>query len=452
MYIENNNLRDGFSSRFGTVAAAAGSAIGFGNILRFPYQLGSNGGAAFLVVYLSFVILLGMTGMMCEMTIGRSAQRDVVNSFRKLSPNTPWRYAGIIGIFTVIIILAYYIVLFGWSFDYLIMSIFNNFSGKTVEQLTYLQEISISGTVKPIFYSILCMILTAAIVVGGIKKGIEKCAKYLMPILLLILVLLVIKGLTLPGSGKGIVFLFDPDFSKITSTVVFKALGQALFDLSLGSGIMITYGSYINKKENLGAVVAQTAILNTCVSLLAGTAIFTAVFAYGVAPTSGYSLSYIVLPAVFQQMTGGYIFCILFFLLLALAGLTTSISIIEVVVAYLVDNFRMSRIKATAVSATIIGLLSIPCALSFGLMKDVLFFGKDFFDLLDFVSGNLCNPLASLMWVTFAAWYLGYRRMKNEITNNGAVSAPYFPVFISIVKFVSPVVIIFVFIKGLGWI
>ena len=445
----NTTARDGFGSRFGVVAAAAGSAIGFGNILRFPYQLGSNGGAAFLVVYLVFVVMLGMTGMLCEMTIGRRAQRDVVNSFRKLAPNTPWRYAGIIGIFTVIIILAYYIVLFGWSFDYLLMSIFNNFSGKTIQQLTELQKATISGTFKPVFYSILCMGITALIVVGGIKKGIEKCAKYLMPILFIILIMLVIKGLTLEGSSKGLTFLFNPDFSKITSTVVFKALGQSLFDLSLGSGIMITYGSYISKRENLGVIVVQTAILNTCVSLLAGTAIFTAVFAYGVAPSSGYSLSYIVLPGVFQQMVGGYFFSIMFFLLLTLAGLTTSISIIEVVVAYLIDNFKLSRLRATLISASIICLLSIPCALSFGIMKDATLFGKSFFNLLDFLSGNLCNPIASLLWVTFAAWYLGYSRVKDELTNKGELRAPYFPIFINIVKYVSPIVIVIVFIKGL---
>ncbi len=444
-----NTVRDGFGSRFGVVAAAAGSAIGFGNILRFPYQLGSNGGAAFLVVYLIFVVMLGMTGMLCEMTIGRRAQRDVVNSFRKLAPNTPWRYAGIIGIFTVTIILAYYIVLFGWSFDYLLMSIFNTFSGKTIQQLTELQKATISGTFKPVFYSILCMGITALVVVGGVKKGIEKCAKYLMPILLIILIMLVIKGLTLEGSSKGLTFLFNPDFSKITSTVIFKALGQSLFDLSLGSGIMITYGSYISKRENLGVIVVQTAILNTCVSLLAGTAIFTAVFAYGVAPSSGYSLSYIVLPEVFQQMVGGYFFSIMFFLLLTLAGLTTSISIIEVVVAYLIDNFKLSRLRATLISASIICLLSIPCALSFGVMKDATLFGKSFFNLLDFMSGNLCNPIASLLWVTFAAWYLGYSRVKDELTNKGELMAPYFPIFINIVKYISPIVIIIVFIKGL---
>jgi len=443
------NIRDGFGSRLGIVAAAAGSAIGFGNILRFPYQLGSSGGAAFLVIYLIFVILLGMTGMICEMTIGRRAQRDVVNSFRILSPNTLWRYAGIIGIFTVIIILAYYIVLFGWSFNYFIMSVFNNFSGKTVEQLTQLHKTTINGTFKPIIYSILCMGATAFVVIGGVKKGIERCTKYLMPVLFIIIIMLVIKGLTLEGSRKGLVFLFAPDFSKITPTVIFNALGQSLFDLSLGSGIMITYGSYISKRENLGIIVAQTAILNTCVSLLAGIAIFTAVFAYGIAPTEGYSLSYIVLPAVFQQMTGGYFFSIMFFLLLSLAGLTVSISIIEVIVAYLIDNFKLSRLVSTVISASVVGLLSIPCALSFGVMKNITFLGRNFFDLCDFLSGNLCNPIASLIWVIFVAWYLGYKNVKDELTNGGSLSAPYLPIFINIIKYISPVIIIFVFIKGL---
>ena len=442
--------REGFSSRFGIVAAAAGSAVGFGNILRFPYQLGTNGGAAFLIIYLTFVVFLGMTGMLCEMSIGRRSQHDVVNAFRTLAPNTPWRYAGFIGIIAVTLILAFYIVLFGWSFNYLIMAVCNKFAGKTVEQLTLLQHVSTAGDFKPAIYSVVCMGLTAAIVIFGVKKGIEKCARVLMPLLFVILIILVIRGVTLPGAGKAFKFLFTPDFSKITPQLVLNALGQGLFDLSLGSGIMVTYGSYINKKENLGSIVLQTALMNTSVSLLSGIAIFTAVFSYGIAPASGYSLSYITLPAIFQQMPGGYFFAIMFFLLLSVAGLTTAISIIEVVVAFIKENFKISRVKATIIAASIIGALSIPCALSFGVLKDYTVFGKNFFNLFDFLSANVCNPIASFTWVTFAAWYLGFRNMKNELTSNDTVKAPYFIVFISIVKFVSPVVIIIVFCRGMG--
>ena len=450
MTVNSSSVRDGFGTRFGVVAAAAGSAVGFGNILRFPYQLGTNGGAAFLTIYLAFVVFLGMTGMLCEMSIGRRSQHDVVNSFRTLAPKTPWRYAGFIGIIAVTLILSFYIVLFGWSFDYFIMGIFNTFAGKSVEQLTELQARTTGGIFKPVFYSILCMGMTAGVVIFGVKKGIEKCARILMPLLFLILIILVIRGVTLPGAGKAFTFLFSPDYSKITPQLVLNALGQGLFDLSLGSGIMITYGSYINKKENLGIVVFQTACLNTCVSLLSGIAIFTAVFSYGIAPAAGYSLSYITLPAIFQQMTGGYFFAILFFLLLSVAGLTTSISIIEVVVAYIKENFNISRLKATLIAATIIGLLSIPCALSFGPLKEFTIFGRNFFDLFDYLSANICNPLASLTWISFAAWYLGYNRLKDELTSGGTVKAPYFNIFFNIVKYTSPLVIIVVFARGLG--
>jgi neurotransmitter:Na+ symporter, NSS family len=444
-----NSGRDGFGSRFGIVAAAAGSAVGFGNILRFPYQLGTNGGAAFLAIYLCFVVFLGMTGMLCEMSIGRRSQHDVVNAFRTLAPNAPWRYAGFIGIVAVTLILAFYIVLFGWSFNYFSMAVFNTFSGKTVTELVELHRSTTAEVIEPIFYSFLCLAMTGGIVVFGIRKGIEKCARVLMPILFVILIILVLRGITLPGAGKAFAFLFEPDFSKITPQLVLNALGQGLFDLSLGSGIMITYGSYINKKENLGLVVAQTAILNTSVSLLSGIAIFTAVFSYGIAPGAGYALSYITLPAIFQKMTGGYFFAVLFFLLLSVAGLTTSISIIEVVVAYLKENFEISRLKATIIASVVIGTLSVPCALSFGVLKDFTILGKNLFELFDFVSANICNPLASLIWVTFAAWYLGYNKLKDELTSSGTVRFPYFSIFFTTVKYVSPIIIIVVFIRGI---
>ena len=447
-----DTVRDGFGSRFGTVAAMAGSAIGFGNLLRFPYQLGTQGGAAFLFVYLLFVVLLGMTGMMCEMTIGRRSQCNVVHAFKKLAPNSPWRFAGIIGIFTVIVILASYIVLFGWSFSYLVMAVTNQFSGKTAAQISSMYNATVEGSLMPIIYSFICMGITAFIVIGGVKKGIERCAKYCMPILFLILIIFAIRGLTLPGASKGLAFMFIPDFSAIDGNVIFKAMGQGLFDLSLGSGIMITYGSYVNKKENLGIVVAQAACLNTFISLMAGLAIMTTLFAYGVKPVAGFGLSYIVLPNLFQSMDGGYIFGVLFYALLCMAGLTTTISIIEVVVAYLSENFKMSRKKATLISAGFIGLLSIPVALSSGVFKNVtLIGGMNIMNSFDYVSCNLCNPLASLLWVTFAAWYLGYHKVKDELTSGGQVSAPYFPIFINIVKYVSPIVIAIVFVGGLGF-
>ncbi|MCP4179209.1 MAG: sodium-dependent transporter [bacterium] len=442
--------RDGFGTRLGIIAAAAGSAIGLGNIWRFPYITGVNGGSAFILIYLLFVVCLGMTGMLAEIIIGRRSQKNVVNAFSTLAPRTPWFLAGALGIVTVALILAYYIVIFGWTFDYVIKSVLNQFAGMNPSQIKAVYHSSVSGLIKPIIYSIICMGLTAWIVMRGIKNGIEKCSKILMPLLFIILIILAIRSISLEGSGAGIAFLFRPDFSKLTGDAILCALGQALFTLSLGSGIMITYGSYIPKKERLGGIILQTAILNTSISILAGITIFSAVFAFGIKPGSGPGLVFVTLPNVFQQMTGGYIFSIMFFVLMTLAALTTAISILEVVVAFLVGGFKISRKYATLISAGIITLLSIPCALSFGPMNNFKIFGKTVFALFDYVTANYCNTLASFLFVVFAAWYLGSKQVKDEVTNGGTVSARYYPAFIFIIKFISPIVILFVFLKGIG--
>jgi neurotransmitter:Na+ symporter, NSS family len=441
--------RDGFGTRLGIIAAAAGSAIGLGNIWRFPYITGVNGGSAFILIYLVFVLCLGMTGMLAEIIIGRRSQKNVVNAFSTLAPKTPWFLAGVLGIVTVSLILAYYIVIFGWTLDYVIKSLFNQFAGMNPSQIKTVYHSSVSGFIKPIIYSIICMGLTAWIVMCGVKNGIEKCSKILMPLLFIILIILAIRSVSLEGSGAGIAFLFRPDFSKLTGDAILSALGQALFTLSLGSGIMITYGSYIPKKEKLGGIILQTAILNTSISILAGITIFSAVFAFGIKPGSGPGLVFVTLPNVFQQMTGGYIFSIMFFVLMSLAALTTAISILEVVVAFLVGGFKISRKYATLISAGIITLLSIPCALSFGPMNNFKIFGRTIFALFDYVTANYCNTLASFLFVVFAAWYLGSKQVKDEVTNNGTVSARYYPIFIFIIKFISPIVILFVFLKGI---
>ncbi|HJO92195.1 MAG TPA: sodium-dependent transporter [Victivallales bacterium] len=442
--------RDGFGTRLGIIAAAAGSAIGLGNIWRFPYITGVNGGSAFILVYLIFVICLGMTGMLAEIIIGRRSQKNVVNAFSTLAPGTPWFLAGVLGIITVSLILAYYIVIFGWTFDYVIKSVMNQFSGMNPSQIKTVYHSSVSGLIKPIIYSIICMGLTAWIVMSGVKNGIERCSKILMPLLFIILIILAIRSVSLEGSGAGIAFLFRPDFSKLTGDAILSALGQALFTLSLGSGIMITYGSYIPKKEKLGGIILQTAILNTSISILAGITIFSAVFAFGIKPGSGPGLVFVTLPNVFQQMTGGYIFAIMFFVLMSLAALTTAISILEVVVAFLVGGFKISRKYATLISAGIITLLSIPCALSFGPMDNFKIYGRTVFALFDYVTANYCNTLASFLFVVFAAWYLGSKQVKDEVTNNGTASASYYPAFIFIIKYISPIVILFVFLKGIG--
>jgi NSS family neurotransmitter:Na+ symporter len=341
----NNSLpeRDGFASKFGIIAAAAGSAIGLGNIWKFPYITGIYGGAAFIIVYLICIAIIGAPVMLSEFTIGRRAQKNAIGSFKKLAPGKPWFIAGWMGFLAAFAILSFYGVVAGWALDYIVKAVTNSFAGSDPEAIAGIFTGLISQTWTPIFWQVVFMALTAGVVLGGIKDGIEKYTKILMPMLLVIIVILDIRAVTLPGAGEGVAFLFKPNWSLITSEAILSALGHAFFSLSLGMGTMITYGSYIGKKENLGEVALQVTLADTAIALLAGLAMFPAVFAYGIEPSAGPGLVFITLPNVFQQMPGGYIFQILFFVLLSVAALTSSVSILEVVVAYFHEDKNVSR-------------------------------------------------------------------------------------------------------------
>ena len=442
--------RDGFSSKFGVVAAAAGSAIGLGNIWRFPYIAGKGGGAAFILIYACFIILIGMSCLLVEFVIGRRSQRDVVGALHKLAPRKPWFLGGWIAIITIVLIFAFYSVVFGWTLDYLIKSICNSFAGKTSVEIAGMFGTTTADVFKPVAYTFIGIGLTALVVVGGVKGGIEKCAKVLMPVLFLFLIILVVRSLTLPNSSLGLAFLFKPDFSKVTSETVLIALGQAFFTLSLGSGAMITYGSYIRKKEQLASTVVYTCILNSSVSILAGIAIFPAVFSFGIAPSQGPSLAFVTLPNIFQQMFGGYVFSIIFFLLMGVAALTSTISMLEVVVATLTEGKGISRKKAAIWSSIIIALISIPCSLSYGVMSNFKIFGLNTFDLFDYITANFGMTIASMIFAVFVGWFLGKDNVRDELSNSGLLPVKYFPVFLFVVRFVVPVGIIIVFLSSMG--
>jgi len=444
--------RDGFSSKFGVVAAAAGSAIGLGNIWRFPYIAGKGGGAAFILIYACFIILIGMSCLLVEFVIGRRSQRDVVGALHKLAPRKPWFLGGWIAIITIVLIFAFYSVVFGWTLDYLIKSICNSFAGKTSVEIAGMFGTTTADVFKPVAYTFIGIGLTALVVVGGVKGGIEKCAKVLMPVLFLFLIILVVRSLTLPNSSLGLAFLFKPDFSKVTSETVLIALGQAFFTLSLGSGAMITYGSYIRKKEQLASTVVYTCILNSSVSILAGIAIFPAVFSFGIAPSQGPSLAFVTLPNIFQQMFGGYVFSIIFFLLMGVAALTSTISMLEVVVATLTEGKGISRKKAAIWSSIIIALISIPCSLSYGVMSNFKIFGLNTFDLFDYITANFGMTIASMIFAVFVGWFLGKDNVRDELSNSGLLPVKYFPVFLFVVRFVVPVGIIIVFLSSMGFI
>ncbi|MFO7922584.1 MAG: sodium-dependent transporter [Bacteroidales bacterium] len=442
--------RDSFGSKFGIIAAAAGSAVGLGNIWKFPYVAGQNGGGAFLVVYLIFIIAIGLPVMLSEFSIGRRAQRNAIGSFKKLAPGTPWFLVGVMGVAAAFLILSFYSAVAGWTLEYIAKSLTNAFAGRDESELNIMFSSFISGSWRPLFWQLVFMFLTAWIVAAGVKKGIEKYTKVLMPLLVVMIIVLCIRSVTLPGAGEGLAFLFKPDFSRLTADAVLSALGQAFFSLSLGMGTLITYGSYVSRQDNLAGTVVQVSAADTVIAIMAGVAIFPAVFAFGIDPGEGPGLVFITLPSIFQQMPGGYFFALIFFVLLAVAALTSSISVLEVVVAYFVEELKLTRRKATVFAALMISVLGVLCTLSFGMMSEVRIFGMIFFDIMDFTASNLLLPLGGFFIVMFVGWYLGSGPARREISNEGNLKAVCFPVFIFLVRFVAPVAITIVFIYGLG--
>lgn len=442
--------RDSFGSRFGVIAATAGSAIGLGNIWRFPYVAGENGGAAFLIIYLGFVLLIGIPVMLSEFTIGRSAQRNAFGSFRKLAPGRPWYLIGMMGVVAAFMILAFYTAVAGWTLEYIFQSIINGFEGLSSQQLNDMYFSFIGSPWRPLLWFFVFMSFTALIIMSGVQKGIEKYTKILMPVLLLLLVVLVVRAVTLPGASGGISFLFKPDFSKITTSTILEALGQAFFSLSIGMGTLVTYGSYIQKKDNLGSTAVSVAFADTFIAILAGLAIFPAVFAFNIEPGSGEGLVYITLPNIFQQMPGGYFFSLMFFVLLGVAALTSTISVLEVIVAFFVEELRLGRKAATLLATSSVSILGVMCVLSTSSMADVKLFGFTVFDLMNFTSANILLPLGGFFIVIFVAWYYGREKAGNELSNDGKLKTRYLPFYMFIIKYLAPLAIAFIFLQGVG--
>ena len=430
--------RDSFTSKFGVIAAAAGSAIGLGNIWRFPYVLGENGGGAFLLVYLLFILVIGVPVMLSELMIGRKAQLNIFGAFRKLAPASGWPLVGIMGVGAAFMILSFYAVVAGWTLEYAYLAVKNEFAGKSPAEIKALYNNLSSSYWKPIILMLIFMALSALIVRSGIKDGIEKYTKILMPMLLVIILLLCFRALTLDGASAGLTFLFKPDFSKLNANVILEALGQAFFSLSLGMGVMATYGSYIKKGESLGQTAISVSLADTLIAVLAGVAIFPAVFAFGIDADSGPGLVFVTLPSIFNQMPGGYFFAVLFFFLLIIAALTSSISLLEVVVAYFTEELKMGRSFATWLASGIMSSLGILCVVN-----------DEIFALFEFTSSNILLPLGGLLIVIFAGWFLGLKSVRDELEADGKL-ARYFVPFVFIIKFLAPIAIALVFLNSLG--
>lgn len=450
--------RENFGSKLGVVLAAAGSAVGLGNIWRFPVETGQNGGAAFIIIYILCIVLLGLPIMMSEFLIGRSTHSNTAGAYRKLAPGTPWKWVGRLGVLSGFVILSYYAVVAGWTAEYTVLAASNYFEGKTTADFPRIfSELSANPWICTL-WMLAFMVLTHIVVVRGVKSGIEKFSKVMMPALFVIILILVVCSVLQPGASKGVEFLLKPDFSKVDGSVILSAMGQAFFSLSLGLGCLCTYASYFGKDTNLAKTALNVSVIDTLVAIMAGFIIFPAVFSAGYELNSndvGPSLIFITLPNVFQQAFGAvpmlaYVFAVMFYFLLVVAALTSTISMHEVVTAYVSEEFSMKRRKAAWIVTIACSVVGVFCALSFGPLSDVKLFGLSIFDFFDYVSSNIFLPVGGMFIAIFTGWYLNRKFVKDEITNGGTVRAPYFKALIFVLRFVAPIAIGLILLNQLG--
>ena len=447
--------RASFGSKIGAILAAAGSAVGLGNIWRFPYETGSHGGAAFILIYLACVFLLGLPIMIAEFTVGRRAKASSGRAFGLLAPGTPWKWIGTLGVLAGLLILGYYSVVAGWTLEYVLVSLTNGFSGQGPEDFVASFQTFSQHPFRPFVWMLVFLLLTHYIVVKGVKDGIEKSSKIMMPVLFILIVVLAACSVSLPNAQAGLEFLLKPDFSKVDASVFLGAMGQAFFSLSLGMGCLATYASYFSSETNLGKTALSVGVIDTLIAILAGLIIFPAAFSVGIQPDAGPSLIFITLPNVFQQAFGGVpflsvVFSLMFYVLLALAALTSTISMHEVVTAYLNERFGWSRSRAAVCVTSFCIVTGTLSSLSLGIWKTT-FFGLSFFDLLDFVTAKLMLPLGGILVSLFVGWYLKRSVSYDELTNYGLQKAPYYPVYLFVLRYVAPVAISLIFIRELGW-
>lgn len=416
--------------------AMAGSAIGLGNIWRFPYLVGQNGGAAFIFVYIIAVALLAIPVFLAECVIGRRGGNSTYGAMRKLAPGSKYHWAGLVTVVTPVLLLSFYSVVGGWSVDYLLKACMLRFT----EDPSGVFESLLSSTWEPIFMHTTFMIGTAIIILLGVKKGIERFTKVTMPLLFILIIIIVAFGLTLPGAGKGVEYLIKPDFSKITPSVITSAMGQAFFSMSLGVGTILTYASYVSKEENLMVSSGGTAVFDLMFALLAGFAVMPAVFAAGIQPGQGPGLLFDTLPYIFSRMTPwvGAVISILFFLSVLVAALTSSISLLEVGVAYLVEERGISRTKATIGLAALVWAFGIACSLSGG-----------FFNFLDHLCSDWLMPFGGLLFAMFVGWKMSKADVRDELTNGGTRNRRLFNVVYFLVRYIAPVGILGIFLTTL---
>ena len=445
--------RSVFGSRLAIVLATAGSAVGLGNIWRFPFMTGQNGGAAFILVYFACVLLLGIPGMVSEFIVGRHGQSNAARAYGSMG-NKGWRFIGYLGILTSTIILGFYAVVAGWCLQYLYASIAGHLDGDASYVINYFKTFS-SHPLKPCLWAVAFVLITHLVVAQGVEKGIERASKLLMPLLLLLLVILVVASCLLPGAGGGIEFLLKPDFSKVSGNVFLEALGQAFFSLSLGTACLCTYASYFKRDTNLLRSATQIALLDSGIAILAGLIIFPAAFSVGVQPDSGPSLIFITLPNVFQQAfsampVAGYVISILFYALLVFAALTSTISMHEIGTAFFHEELKMPRQRAAWVLTVVCAVIAVFCSLSVGAYSDLQLFGMSLMDFCDFLTAQLMLPAGAFLTSIMLGWFVSRQLVQEEFTNGGSLKATFFWTLLFAIRFVVPVCILLIFLHQFG--
>ena len=450
------NERGHFGTKLGIILATAGSAVGLGNVWRFPYMTGQNGGAAFILIYILFVCLLGIPGMVAEFIVGRHSHTNAARAYARLTHSRPWALVGVMGTFTAIIILGFYAVIAGWCLQYLYASMVRQLTGDAHYVLTYFTTFSTSLW-RPILWGVAFIVLTHLVVTQGVRKGIERASKVLMPTLLLLLVVIVAASCMLPGAMKGVEFLLKPDFSKLSTSVFLDALGQAFFSLSLGTSVLCTYASYFKRDTDLLRSSSQIAVLDLLVAVLAGLMIFPAAFSVGINPDSGPSLIFITLPNVFNQAFAamplvGYAVSLMFYALLTLAALPSTISMHEIGTVFFHEELHVRRRTAAAIVTALASVVCVFSSLSEGAMPGLQVGGMQLLDFFDFLTAQVLLPLGSFLTCIYVGWVADKRLVRDEFSNFGTLRSRSFGIWLAIIRFVCPVCIALIFLHQLGWV
>lgn len=438
-----------FGSRFAAIATTVGSAVGLGNIWRFPYEAGAHGGGAFVLLYLAFAFIIGVPVLIAEFVMGRGTRSNVFGAYRKLDTHHPWYLAGYIGIVASMLILGFYAVVAGWTLEYCVQSMFGMLDFSS-EEAGHSQFMQLTSGWRPVIWTVVFSLCNLAILMRGVTKGIERLSNVLMPVLFLLLVIFCIRSFFLPGFDEGCRFLFQPDFSAIDPRTLLGALGQAFFSLSLGIGCMMTYASYFSDKTRLGQTAVSTMLLDSAVAIMSGVIIFPAVFSYGLSPSAGPTLVFEVLPNIFYRMAGGGIWSTLFFLLLFLASLTSTISLSEISISFFTEEKKLGRKRSTAISCGITVIISLLCALSLGPWQNLQLCGMNFFDLLDYVASNILMPLGGMACSLFVGWCVEKRYIRNELTDNGTHRFIWLRPLVFFLRWICPVAIFIIFLDSIG--